>query len=96
VSAELVSAVAELIAEVRDLAERISHLEAAGPAPAQPPRTAWRVSEVAKSTGISYDQVIAMIKAGEIGHVPAGRLYIVPDEELRAFLARGRRLAVAS
>lgn len=95
-SAAVLAAVAELMAKVDDLAERLARLEHASAGRA--PRTAWKLSEVAQSTGISYDHLLAMVKSGELGSVRAGRLYIVPDEELRAFLARGvtRRLAVAS
>jgi excisionase family DNA binding protein len=75
-----------VLAAVEKLAERIARLEKAVKAP---PRTAWRPREVAAQTGISYDEVLKLIHSGELGSVPAGRLHVVPDEELKRFLARG-------
>lgn len=77
---------AALVRAVEELTERIKRLEKAAK---QPPRQAWRPREVAALTGIGYEVVLELIKSGELGSVPAGRLHIVPDAELQRFLARG-------
>lgn len=56
-------------------------------------RLAWTVNEVAASLGTNRKQVLALIHADELGHIRAGRNYLVPDEELRRFLARGVKAA---
>ncbi len=79
-----------VIAAIEKLADRIDRLEKAVKAPA---RDAWRPREVAKKTGISYNEVLELIRRGELGSIPVGRLHIVPDAELKRFLAAGTRAA---
>lgn len=83
---------AAVLAAIEKLSERIDRLEKAAKAPA---RTAWRPREVAAQTGIRYEQVLELIKNGELGSVPAGRLHVVPDEELKRYLARGIKSTAA-
>lgn len=79
-----------IVAALEKLTERIARLEKAV---RKPPRTAWRPSEVADQTGISYKEVLELIKGGALGAIPVGRLYIVPNEELQRFLSAGIRKA---
>lgn len=76
----------ELIHAIQELTDRIARLEKAAQ---QPARQAWRPREVADLTGIRYEQVLELIKDGQLGAVMAGRLHIVPDAELQRFLADG-------
>jgi excisionase family DNA binding protein len=82
-----------VLAAVEKLTERIARLEQAVKAP---PRTAWRPREVAEQTGIRYEEVLKLIHSGELGSVPAGRLHVVPDEELKRYLARGVKSEAAA
>ncbi|GAB3376470.1 excisionase family DNA-binding protein [Amycolatopsis echigonensis] len=77
---------AEIMNLLNELLDRVKRLEKAA---AAPPRKAWKPSEVSKLTGVSYDTVLGLIHAGEIGHVPAGRMHVVPDAELQRWLSRG-------
>ncbi|WP_432846030.1 excisionase family DNA-binding protein [Amycolatopsis sp. CA-161197] len=77
---------AALVAAVEELAERIKRLEKAAAAPV---RVAWKPREISQMTGIKYQTVLDLIHNGELGHVPAGRLHVVPDEELQRYLSRG-------
>jgi excisionase family DNA binding protein len=74
----------ELIAALDKLTERIARLERAAK---RPERDAWKPREVAEKLGIPYDTVLDLIKAGQIGHIPAGKHYLVPDAELQRFLS---------
>ncbi|WP_435582875.1 excisionase family DNA-binding protein [Amycolatopsis thermoflava] len=78
------SAVAELVAAVDRLTERIARLERAAK---KPPRRAWRPREVAAMTGIGYERVLELIHSGELGHIKEGRLHVVPDAEVQRYLA---------
>jgi excisionase family DNA binding protein len=84
------TAIGELVQLVRDLIAQVARLEKAL---SKPPRTAWRPREVADQTGISYNEILGLIKSGALGSVPVGRLYVVPDAELKRFLSTGIREA---
>ncbi|RZQ59806.1 excisionase family DNA-binding protein [Amycolatopsis suaedae] len=75
---------ARLAEAVDALREEVRQLRKAAQAPA---RATWTPSEVAEKLGIPYDTVLALIHSGELGHIKAGRYYLVPDEELRKYLA---------
>jgi len=75
-----------ILTALKEILDRLTRLEKAVK---QPPRTAWRPREVADQTGIGYEVILDLIKSGALGSVPAGRLHVVPDEELKRFLARG-------
>jgi len=76
-------------AAIERLTERIARLEKAVKSP---PRSAWRPREVADQTGISYEEVLKLIHSGELGSISVGRLHVVPDAELKRFLAAGVKL----
>lgn len=71
---------------IEKLADRIGRLEKATKAPE---RDAWKPSEVAQKIGLPYETTLTLIKSGRIGHVMAGKHYLVPDAELQRFLAHG-------
>jgi excisionase family DNA binding protein len=52
-------------------------------------RQAWNPREVAAALGIGYQKALDLIHDGVIGHVRAGHFILVPDEELKRFLAPG-------
>jgi excisionase family DNA binding protein len=68
------------------LVDRIERVEKAVKAPE---RDSWTVTEVSKKLGIPYDTVLTLIHTGELGHVRAGRYYLVPELELQRLLAAG-------
>ncbi|PXY27401.1 excisionase family DNA-binding protein [Prauserella muralis] len=70
---------------LKDISARLARLERERK---NPPRTAWRPREVAKQLGIPYDAALDLIHSGQLGHIRAGRHYVVPDTELQAFLGR--------
>jgi excisionase family DNA binding protein len=68
------------------LTRRIAALEKAAKAP---DRRSWRPREVAQMTGVSYDKVLELIEDGELGSFKVGRLNLVPDTDLQAFINSG-------
>ncbi len=71
---------------VERLIKKVERLEKAAK---QPPREAYRPSEVAKLIGIGYETVLEMCRTGELParQVGAGHLWVVPAAELRRYLA---------
>lgn len=53
------------------------------------PRKAWTIREVAFSLGLPERSVRTLIRSGALGHVMAGKHYLVPDAELTRYLERG-------
>jgi excisionase family DNA binding protein len=58
-------------------------------------RQSWQASEVAISLGVPYRTVLDLIHAGKLGHIRAGRYYLVPDVELQRYLAQGIQAGAA-
>jgi excisionase family DNA binding protein len=58
-------------------------------------RQSWQAREVAITLGLPYSTVLALIHDGKLGHIRAGRYYIVPDAELQRFLASGIQAGAA-
>jgi excisionase family DNA binding protein len=82
---------AQLVAAIEKLTARIARLEKAA---RQPERTAWRPREIAAQIGVPYEAALELIKSGELGSVRVGRHYVVPDVEVKKWLARGETPAV--
>ncbi|MER6765622.1 MULTISPECIES: helix-turn-helix domain-containing protein [Amycolatopsis] len=74
----------ELVEAVEKLTARIARLEKAAK---QPARIAWRPREVAEMTGLSYLEVLRLIREGRLGSIPEGRLHVVPESEVQRYLA---------
>lgn len=74
----------ELAQAVDRLTERIARLEKAAKAPT---RVSWRPREVADMTGIEYTRVLELIHTGRLRAIKDGRLHVIPDDELKRFLA---------
>jgi excisionase family DNA binding protein len=53
-----------------------------------PPRTGYRPREVAEMTGIGYEAVLELIKAGELDAIQVGRLHVVTAASVERFMAR--------
>lgn len=51
------------------------------------PRRTWTSKEVAAVLGIPQASVLKLLRAGRLGHVKAGRHYLVPVEELDRYLS---------
>jgi excisionase family DNA binding protein len=51
------------------------------------PRHAWTVREVGQILGIPYKAALDLVHSGELGHIRAGRYYLVPDAEIHRWLA---------
>jgi excisionase family DNA binding protein len=59
------------------------------------PRRAWNPREVAEALGVPYDTVLWLIHNDKLGHVVAGRYYLVPDIELQRYLSAGVKASAA-
>ena len=59
--------------------------------PAHGKRKAYRVAEVAEMVGLSKEQIYAMVRNGEIGHVRSGRSVVIPVAALDAWLATAQQ-----
>ena len=80
------------IADALDhLADRLDQLTAkVEEAAKRPTPVSYRPRVVADITGISYDRVLELIHEGQLGHVPVGRLLLVPHDEVMAYIERNR------
>lgn len=56
---------------------------------AQARPTAWRVSALARDWGLSDRRIYRLIADGHLRSVRVGRYLLVPDDEVRRFLATG-------
>lgn len=54
-------------------------------------RLALSVSEVAKAIGVSSRTVHTLIKDGNLSHVRIGTRVLIPTDELKAFIKRGKQ-----
>ena len=54
-------------------------------------RLAYRVSEVAKLTGLPKSTLYGLLQDGTLESIQIGRDVLVPADELEAFLERNRR-----
>lgn len=84
---------AALVAAVRELTERIARLEKAA---SQPPRKAYKRSEVAAMFGVDVKTVTGWIDSGRLVALWAGSFYLIPAAELDRFLSVDKAAAVAS
>ena len=54
-------------------------------------RLAYRVSEVARLTGLPKSTIYGLLRSGTLESIQVGRGVLVPADELEAFLERNRR-----